>query len=97
MGDTCPISRPIYAPRSVMNSDNTKAAFTEFVDHFYLNNIVPLYSLISVHLSIPGETSGTNDNASTPGLPELYDNVYFDSDSEEEETAPSKCVAWIHW
>lgn len=37
-----------------------------------------------------GETSGTNDNASTPGLPELYDNVYFDSDSEEEETAPSR-------
>ncbi|XP_071238852.1 E2F-associated phosphoprotein-like [Salvelinus alpinus] len=36
-----------------------------------------------------GETSGTNDNASRPGLPELYDNVYFDSDSEEEEIAPS--------
>ncbi|XP_023842675.1 E2F-associated phosphoprotein [Salvelinus sp. IW2-2015] len=36
-----------------------------------------------------GETSGTNDNASRPVLPELYDNVYFDSDSEEEEIAPS--------
>ncbi|XP_064783908.1 E2F-associated phosphoprotein [Oncorhynchus masou masou] len=38
-----------------------------------------------------GEALGTNDNAATPGLPqpELYDNVYFDSDSDEEETAPS--------
>ncbi|XP_042185856.1 E2F-associated phosphoprotein isoform X2 [Oncorhynchus tshawytscha] len=38
-----------------------------------------------------GEALGNNDNAATPGLPqpELYDNVYFDSDSDEEETAPS--------
>jgi hypothetical protein len=96
VGDTCPISMPTYAQRSVMNSDNTSAAFTEFVGHFISITLYRCTHWLSVHLSIPGETSGTNDNASTPGLPELYDNVYFDSDSDEEETAPSKCVARIN-
>ncbi|XP_029585591.1 E2F-associated phosphoprotein [Salmo trutta] len=45
-----------------------------------------------------GEALGANDNAATPGLPqpELYDNVYFDSDSDEEETAPSSSSGQRH-
>ncbi|XP_062326090.1 E2F-associated phosphoprotein isoform X1 [Osmerus eperlanus] len=34
------------------------------------------------------DSSGTNDNTTTPVLPAVYDQIYFDSDSEEEE-APS--------
>ncbi|KAL0968970.1 hypothetical protein UPYG_G00220630 [Umbra pygmaea] len=41
-----------------------------------------------------GDASRTNGNAATHGLPqpEFYDNVYFDSDSDDEEKVPGNSI-----